>query len=285
MNTDNDQSTPSGADTLMSILDEAAEQGYETQQIGRTGGRIECTACGQHSPPASFDVQHVRRLEGASDAADLLLVVWSPCPSCEQRGVLILGYGPNASEDDTAILRHLDLDGADPSPINSDKVATDHDNTSELHAAPHVNVLIGVDETPESRGAVETSWELFGSNGVYTIVCIYERQPFIVGNLGIGTNLAGMYARLDDSIGQQLATNAASHARSAAPVDADVNFHTDVGHAGSSIIDAAGEHASHLIVIGSHDRGFWERIFSPSVGKYLVENAPCPVLVVRSTST
>ncbi|WP_395152622.1 universal stress protein [Ilumatobacter sp.] len=285
MNTDSNQSTPTGAETLMSILDEATEQGYETQQIGRTGGRIECTSCSQHSPAASYDVQHMRRLEGASDAADLLLVLWSPCPSCQQRGVLILGYGPNASKDDTAILQHLDLDGADPSPINMPKVATDHANANERHARPQVNVLIGVDETPESRGAVETAWELFGSNGVYTIVCINERQPFVVGSLGVGTSLAGMYAHLDDSIGQQLATNAASSARSAAPVDADINFHTDVGHAGSSIIDAAEEHDSDLIVIGSHDRGFWERVFSPSVGKYLVENASCPVLVVRSAST
>jgi nucleotide-binding universal stress UspA family protein len=285
------ESTPAGADTLMSILDEATEQGYGTQQIGRTGGHIECTACGQRSPAASFDVQHMRRLEGSSDAADLLLVLWSPCPSCQQRGVLILGYGPNAGDNDTAILQHLNLDGADASPVNSNKVATDHTNANanananEPHAAPQVNVLIGVDETPESHEAVETAWRLFGNNGVYTIVCIYERQPFLVGSLDIGAGLAGMYAHLDDSIGQQVATNAASYARSAAPVDADINFHTDVGHAGSSIIDAAEEHDSDLIVIGSHDRGFWDRVFSPSVGKYLVENASCPVLVVRSTST
>jgi nucleotide-binding universal stress UspA family protein len=282
MTNNNEQSTPPGADTLMGVLDEATEQGYGGQQIGQTDGRIQCLACGQHSPAAAYNIRHVRRLEGTSDAADLLLVVWSACPSCQQRGVLILGYGPNASEIDTTILRHLDLDGADASPIKSDKVAGDPNGTSKQRGAPQVNVLIGVDETPESHEAVEAAWKLFGSNGAYTIVCIYERQPLVVGSLGIGTSLAGMYAHLNDSIGQQLATNTASSARAAAPVDADVDFHTDVGHAGSSIIDAAKAHASDLIVIGSHNRGFWERIFSPSVGKYLVENSPCPVLVVRS---
>jgi nucleotide-binding universal stress UspA family protein len=284
MTTNTSQSTPAGADTLMSILDEATERGYATQQIGRTDGHIECTACDQRSPAASFDVQHMRRLEGSSDAADLLLVLWSPCPSCQQRGVLILGYGPNASENDTGILQHVNLDGADASPINSNKVAPDHTHANERHPAPQVNVLIGVDETPESHEAVEAAWELFGDNGRYTIVCIYERQPFLVGSFAIGAGLAGMYTHLDDSIGQQVATNAASSARSAAPVDADINFHTDVGHAGRSIIAAAEEHDSDLIVIGSHNRGFWERVFSPSVGKYLVENASCPVLVVRSTT-
>jgi hypothetical protein len=52
-----------------------------------------------------------RRLEGSSDAADLLLVVMSRCPNCSRRGVLTLGYGPNATEDDVAALECLDLDG------------------------------------------------------------------------------------------------------------------------------------------------------------------------------
>jgi hypothetical protein len=114
--------------------------------------------------------------------------------------VLILGYGPNASENDTAILQHINLDGADASPINSNKVAPDHTNANERHAAPQVNVLIGVDETPESHEAVKTARELFGNNGAYTIVCIYERKPFVVGSFAIGAGLAGMYAYLDDRL-------------------------------------------------------------------------------------
>jgi nucleotide-binding universal stress UspA family protein len=155
----------------------------------------------------------------------------------------------------------------------------------EQATASPLKILIGVDETDASRHAVETAWELFGSNGSYTIACIFERQPFIVGGLGVGTSVASMYAQLDDDVGRQLATNAASGARAAVPADADVNFHTDVGHAATAIIDAAEEYESDLIVIGSHDRSFWERLFSPSVGRFLVDHAPCPVLVVRSASS
>ncbi len=112
-------------------------------------------------------------------------------------------------------------------------------------------------------------------------MCIYERQPFIVGGLGLGATVPGMHARLDESVGRHLATNAASESRAAVPDDADVDFHADVGHAGSTICEAAVENDTDVIVIGSHDRSLWERLFTPSVGKYLVDNAPCPVLVVR----
>lgn len=276
-----DTTASTGADTLIGVLDEAAALGYDTQQIARADGRVECTGCSRMQSPASLRVERVRRLEGASDAADQLLVACSVCPSCERRGVLTLTYGPNAGDADEAVLRHLDLSDADSSPAHPGAEPR-HDPGDEASTTRRpLNVLIGVDETPASREAVETAYEMFGPQSSYTIVCIYERQPFIVGGLGIGTSLAGMYARLDESVGRQLAGNAATTSRDAMPTDADVDFHTDVGHAGSNVAEAAVSYESDVIVIGSHDTGFWQRLFTPSVGKYLVDNAPCPVLVVR----
>lgn len=104
-----------GADTLLDVLDEAAAHGYDVQQIARDEGAIECTACDQRRPATEFEVTRERRLEGASDAADLMLVLWTVCPSCSRRGVVTLGYGPNANEIDTAVLEQVDLTGADSS--------------------------------------------------------------------------------------------------------------------------------------------------------------------------
>lgn len=111
---DSDLSAPAGADTLIGVLEEVAGLGYATQQIGRGDASIECTACDREFPGAAFCVEVVRRLEGASDAADMLLVACSKCPGCYQPGVLTLGYGPNTSEHDTEILKVLDLSVADP---------------------------------------------------------------------------------------------------------------------------------------------------------------------------
>lgn len=108
--------TAQGSDTLLNVLTEAAEGGYGTQFIAREDGLIECVHCASANRPASFDIVHFRRLEGASDPADMLIVVWSACPTCEAHGTLTLGFGPNASGADATVLALLDLHGTDASP-------------------------------------------------------------------------------------------------------------------------------------------------------------------------
>ena len=61
---------------------------------------------------AELVVSGFRRIEGASDAADMNLVVWGTCPDCATGGVLTLGYGPNASVEDEAAMENLELDDA-----------------------------------------------------------------------------------------------------------------------------------------------------------------------------
>ena len=109
-------STPQGSDTLLDVLNEAAEAGFGAQFIARPDGLVECVECGAASATSELAVDGYRRLEGVSDPADMLLVAWVRCPSCGTHGTLTLGYGPNASEADVSILHGFDLHGADPSP-------------------------------------------------------------------------------------------------------------------------------------------------------------------------
>jgi hypothetical protein len=109
-------SAPQGSETLLDVLNEAAEAGFTAQFIARPDGLVECVECGAVSPTSEFVVDGYRRLEGVSDPADMLLVAWVRCPSCGAQGTLTLGYGPNASEADASILHGFDLHGADPSP-------------------------------------------------------------------------------------------------------------------------------------------------------------------------
>ena len=101
-----------GGETLLDVLAEAERDGYGTQQVARSDGAVECLGCGESSDAGRFAVDEVSRLEGASDAADLMLVARTTCPSCDRKGVLTLGYGPNASDDDTDVLARLDIDAA-----------------------------------------------------------------------------------------------------------------------------------------------------------------------------
>lgn len=105
-----------GSETLLDVLNEAADRGYGAQFIAQEDGLVTCVRCASASRPSSFDIVHFRRLEGASDPADMLIVVWSACPTCGAGGTLTLGFGPNASSADASVLALLDLHGADASP-------------------------------------------------------------------------------------------------------------------------------------------------------------------------
>jgi nucleotide-binding universal stress UspA family protein len=56
---------------------------------------------------------------------------------------------------------------------------------------------------------------------------------------------------------------------------------TRVGDPVGAICASAREHGVDVIVIGSHDRGWFSRVLDPPLRDRLVREAPCPVLVVR----
>lgn len=99
---------PRGGRTLMEILDDAAARGFTAHAVGRDG-RVECGNCSTVSDPATLTIRRVDRLEGASDAADEMLVVWFECPHCGVGNTLTLGYGSNSSTSDVGILDAIEL--------------------------------------------------------------------------------------------------------------------------------------------------------------------------------
>jgi hypothetical protein len=52
-------------------------------------------------------MRSLRRLEGASDPADMLAVVALECGVCNASGTMVLGYGPAAADADSDVLRAL----------------------------------------------------------------------------------------------------------------------------------------------------------------------------------
>jgi hypothetical protein len=81
---------------------------------------LECVECGEISPAERFEMSSLRRLEGMSDPADKMAVVAITCPMCGARGTSILGFGPNATEQDAAVLKDLrDHRGDQHAPRNS----------------------------------------------------------------------------------------------------------------------------------------------------------------------
>lgn len=97
-----------GAETATEVLREMAERGIDTQFVpGPASGSLRCTNCASNSSASEFTVVEERRLEGASDPDELVLVVAASCPVCRASGALVLGYGPEASEVDTDLVLGL----------------------------------------------------------------------------------------------------------------------------------------------------------------------------------
>ena len=71
-------------------------------------GDILCLTCRTSSPAASQRTHEATRLEGTSDPDDMLLVLPVRCPACGASGSLSLAYGPQASVEDSDVLRHLE---------------------------------------------------------------------------------------------------------------------------------------------------------------------------------
>jgi nucleotide-binding universal stress UspA family protein len=63
---------------------------------------------------------------------------------------------------------------------------------------------------------------------------------------------------------------------------ANVTRHVVTGRATEAIVDAAGDFATDLIVMGTHGRSGASRALLGSVADHVARHAPCPVLLVRS---
>lgn len=142
-----------------------------------------------------------------------------------------------------------------------------------------MRILIAVDDSVESRDATRTAFEFFGPNHDYSILSVGRREPIYLSGYPAGGFASA--AAIDDAISaaEANADAAASAAEEVLPVQAETSL--EMGPPGELICAKAAESNSDLIVIGSHDRNFLQRLLDPDVGRHVVDNAPCPVLVVR----
>ena len=97
-----------GDQTILDVLGELESRGFTGQFMPREGGQVECLTCHRLSPADKTVFRHLRRLEGASDPADMLAVVGLACPHCSAQGTAVLGYGPEAAAVDTEVLELLE---------------------------------------------------------------------------------------------------------------------------------------------------------------------------------
>ena len=141
-----------------------------------------------------------------------------------------------------------------------------------------MKVLIAVDDSPESIDAVHYAYEMFGAEHQLVVASVGDSPvPLPTSPIGMQPDIV-LLGELRDRAEDVAAATALSASEN---LPAGTEIEAAVGAPGPALVEIALRDDIDLIVLGSHDRGFWERLFNPSVGRHLIDHAPCPVLVVR----
>jgi hypothetical protein len=96
---------PSDNTTLVAVLQGCAEEGFDGDFFVTEDAKIRCGACRHDAEPSGFELHGLRRLEGASDPADMAAVLCLVCPACGHRGTAVVRFGPESEPWEDDVLR------------------------------------------------------------------------------------------------------------------------------------------------------------------------------------
>lgn len=148
-----------------------------------------------------------------------------------------------------------------------------------------MKVLIAVDDSDESHDAVEFAKGSLPDDADVIVLNVAQYAVSAAGTMG--TFAMGAYgdAMLTTETHQRLAEQAEEAARKTAEEAGSELGTADVrvahGDVGPTICSVAEDEHVDLVVLGTHDRGRWSRLWFGSVSEHVMHHAPCPVLVVR----
>ena len=149
-------------------------------------------------------------------------------------------------------------------------------------------VLIAVDDSDDAVETACAAHKFFGDDAAYFVINVGRLglpgmmwgTPYPV--MGAALMYPQMWAQTADatqSVEETAAIRAEVVAHEAAVPDA-----TTLGDAGDparAILRAGREHRADVVVVGSHERGWFSRLFAGSVSDHVVKESEIPVLVVK----
>lgn len=110
---------PNDNTSMLEVLRDYETAGYAGQFSVVDAALVLCHTCRNRSEPGELAVESRRRLEGASDPADMMILAVVTCPVCATGGVLTLNYGPEASAEQAEVQAALnDRRGTGSLPAN-----------------------------------------------------------------------------------------------------------------------------------------------------------------------
>ncbi len=148
-------------------------------------------------------------------------------------------------------------------------------------------ILIAVDGTELDGRLAAVALRVFGDDAEYLAVNVAESVSAAAAAMPVPYGVVYPYAphgAIDpgpsDDERIERAEDLARRAAAGAGLD-DAEAIGDVGDPGEAIASAAARHGADVIVVGSHERGWFSRLVNPSVSSDVVSVSTVPVLVVK----
>jgi len=148
-----------------------------------------------------------------------------------------------------------------------------------------MKVLIAVDDGESSHDAVEFAKRALPADAEVIVLNVAQYAVSAAGTMG--TFAMGAYgdAMLTTETHERLARQAELEAQRTVDEAGSLIGADDTrvahGDVGPTICSVAEEESVDLVVLGTHDRSRWGRLWFGSVSEHVMHHAPCPVLVVR----
>lgn len=132
-------------------------------------------------------------------------------------------------------------------------------------------IVLGYDDSDPARRALERAAELSTAFGAKVIVT--SVAPMLVGRAGGPVDPADP----PDEHKEELTRAASFLAERGIEADYDLALADPANH----IVDLAAQRGADLIVVGTHEPGFVERLLGLSVSRKVERKAHCDVLIVH----
>ena len=142
-----------------------------------------------------------------------------------------------------------------------------------------MKILIGVDDSPHARAAVEFVRKMTWPKDTRVVV-LSVAQPAVQAYSEIYVPSAPLVEITENIIRmhQELATGAEN---TLLGVGLTTEAKVLQGDARTALVDAAHTERADLVVVGSHGRTGLAKLFMGSVASHVVTHAPCSVMVVK----
>ena len=141
-----------------------------------------------------------------------------------------------------------------------------------------MNVLIGIDDSPFSRAAIEHVKQLSWPAGTKFLVVSASAPVFVGPGEAAAPGAIAELIEQQEKFHRGLADRAAADLKSAGFTVTAKMVPADPRGA---IVDEARKMPADLVVVGSHGRSGLTKLLLGSVATHVVTHAPCSVLVVK----